>query len=191
MQSKTCLKVVLVGCIMLAVLGILVAAGCLWCGFNLFGGLFRTLASTAKIKTYFTGLESQGWEVDDSESRQPEGYGAEVEIGDIMIWRAREKPEDEWTYYVWEAAIPEVEKADEDVTKLLDFMLLPRTQAALDVHHELKLPLPENFELREWKPVSDKYDGSDENSGLNKKNKKLKEKGEGDDSETTPVQGEA
>jgi len=191
MQPKTILKAILVGCILIAVFGILVAAGCLWCGFNLFGGLFRTLASTAKIQAHFRDLESRGWEVDDSESKQPEGYGTEVQIGDIMIWRAREKPEDEWTYYVWEAAVPELEEADEDVTKLLDFMLLPRTQAALEVHRELKLPLPENFELREWKPVSDKYEGSDGSSGLNKKNKKLKGKGGEDDSDTMPVQGEA
>lgn len=149
MDSSTCGKTCLIGCIILFVLGIIVVGGCLYCGYNIFGGLFQ---SAIKIEGYFTELRNEGWIVDDSQSNQPSGYGVSVETGELMIWRAKENEEDDWIYYVWEIPIPDPESSDADLSALLNLTIIPRTEAALEAHEELDLELPDDFELDEWHP---------------------------------------
>ena len=124
---------------------------------GLFGGMFSSIGNIIKIQAHFEDLKSQGWEVDDSQSNQGGGYGGNVESGTPMIWRARETPDDEWIDYVWEfgPADPEAfedAESGEDVnfSALMNWTLLPRTEAALEVHEELGLSLPDDFELEPW-----------------------------------------
>jgi hypothetical protein len=164
MSSSSCGKACLVGCIIVVVLSILAGIGCFVCVAN--SPLGAGLKNTVKIQTYFTNLESQGWEVDDSESNQPSGYGVNVETGQLMIWKARENPDDEWTYYVWEFGPVNPNALNEgDIWAMFDLQLLPRTEAALDVHRELNLPLPDGFELREWHSPDEDRNIKDRNRG--------------------------
>jgi hypothetical protein len=125
----------------------------------MFGGLFQGIANVSKISTYFEDLKTEGWEVDDSLSNQPSGYGAEVESETPMIWKARESADDDWTLYVWTfsadtEAMNRLGEGDEfnwsDLQAMMNFTLTPRTEAALEVHRELELPLPDDFELEPW-----------------------------------------
>lgn len=153
-QTNTCLKGCLVGCLIIVGLGILMGIGCLVCTGSFFGPMMGTIANAAKIQAHFTKLESEGWEVDDSQSNQPEGFGAKVESDQLMTWRARENRDDEWTIYTWEMRLAD-ESAQRNLEEgdlsnwqaLRNWALVPRTQAALDVHEELNLPLPDGFEL--------------------------------------------
>ncbi len=155
MDSSTCGKTCLIGCVILFVLGIIVVGGCVYCGYNIFGGLFQ---SAIKIEGYFTELRNEGWIVDDSESNQPSGYGASVDSGQLMIYKAKETEDDDWIYYVWEIPIPDGESSDADLSALLNLTIIPRTQAALEAHEELNLELPDDFELDEWSPDADDRD---------------------------------
>ena len=97
------------GCVVLTILFVvlpMIAISCFGCAAcagmaPMFGGLFQGIANVTKISTYFEDLKTEGWEVDDSLSNQPSGYGAEVESETPMIWKARESADDDWTLYVW------------------------------------------------------------------------------------------
>jgi len=153
MTSNTCGKSCLVGCLILVGLGILMGIGCLVCGVSLTKGFWNAGRNISKISAYFDEKKNAGWEVDDSESNQPEGAGFKTESDVLMTWRARENPDDDWTVYTWEMR-PVDEQAMQKVEQgnwqaiLGEWIVVPRTQAALDVHHELNLPLPPNFELQ-------------------------------------------
>lgn len=155
------------GCAIVIVLFVLMTVigatcfGCTVCAgmSSLFGGLFQAIGHVSDINTYFEDLEDEGWDVDFSDSNQPSGYGASVDDETPMIWRARESGDDEWIEYVWtfgldEGALEELESMDEDdfdfsmLGEALKFTLLPRTEAALEVHEELGIPLPDDFELQ-------------------------------------------
>lgn len=172
MDSSNCGKVCLITCLTCAALivlfvllvTIMTCAGCACMSSGLFGGMFSSIGNIIKIQAHFEDLRSQGWEVDDSQSNQGGGYGGNVEAGTPMIWRARENPDDEWIVYVWEfgPADPEAFENLEDEempdwSALMNWTLLPRTEAALEVHEELNLPLPDDFELIPW----DEDDGGD------------------------------
>jgi hypothetical protein len=130
-------------------IGIL-SAGCI---VYLTRGLWNAGRNVNKISAYFKEKKNAGWEVDDSESNQPEGRGFNAEADVPMTWRARQNPDDDWTVYTWE-----MQPADDQAMQKLqpgdwkaafgEWFVVPRTQAALDVHHELNLPLPPNFELQ-------------------------------------------
>jgi hypothetical protein len=138
------------------------------------GGLLQALGNVGKINGYFEDLQNDGWEVDSSQSNQPSGFGAEVEAGTPMIWRARETSDDEWIDYVWTFG-PRTGAAGNgedqggtgqiDFMAMMDFELVPRTEAALEVHQELGLPLPDDFELEPWDGGDGNGGGGDENEG--------------------------
>jgi len=176
MSSNTCGKACLITClsclglmVLLAVIAFIgTCAGCAVFS-GLFGGLWRSIGGTMKINNHFKQLEEQGWEVDWSQSGQSRGYGAEVEAGQPMIWRARENPDDEWIVYVWELRPedPEAleklgEEGEFDLSALGGWNLVPRTEAALEVHEELELPLPDDFELEPWGEDGHGKDDGDE-----------------------------
>ncbi|MCX6645014.1 MAG: hypothetical protein NTY09_01445 [bacterium] len=144
------------------------------------GGLFQGIANVSKISTYFEDLKTKGWEVDDSQSNQPSGYGANVESETPMIWKARENPEDDWTLYVWtlSADTEAMNRLGEgkgnqfnwsDLQAMMNFTLTPRTEAALEVHRELGLPLPDDFELEPW----DESGGDSGDSGTDRNRDKV------------------
>jgi len=170
-KTNTCLKGCLVGCLIIVGLGILMGIGCLVCTGSVFGPLFGTIRNVAKIQAHFTKLENEGWEVDDSESNQPEGFGAKVESDTLMTWRARENRDDEWTVYTWEMRLADenaqrsMEEGDfSNWQALKNWILVPRTQAALDVHRELNLPLPDGFELE---PLDNDHAAGNRDKGEN------------------------
>jgi hypothetical protein len=169
-SSNNCGKVCLfscLGCLGLVILLVLIlfiatCAGCAGCMGGLgqaFGGLWKSIGEVSKISKHFEDLKAQGWEVDDSQSNQPSGYGSNVEADVPMIWRARENPDDEWTEYVWELSMPNVENLEgkdssdmdwSDFANMFEMQLVPRTEAALEVHRELGLDLPDDFVLEPW-----------------------------------------
>jgi hypothetical protein len=155
------------GCVVLTILFVvlpMIAISCFGCAacagaMPMFGSLFQGIANISKISSYFEDLKTQGWEVDDSQSNQPSGFGANVESDIPMIWKARENPDDDWTLYVWTLNMNadamnnmqnEEEPSLEDLRSLMNFTLTPRTEAALEVHRELGLTLPDDFELEPW-----------------------------------------
>lgn len=165
MDSNNCGKVCLISCLTCAAIlvlfvlaiTIMTCAGCACMGSGLFGSMFKSVGHIMKIQAHFEDLKSQGWEVDDSQSGQPSGYGGSAQAGTPMIWRARENPDDEWTEYVWEFgpadpdAFEEAESGEAaDFSALMNWIVIPRTEAALEVHEELDLPLPDDFELEPW-----------------------------------------
>jgi hypothetical protein len=179
-SSNNCGKVCLFSCLGCFGLGVvlflvLLIASCAGCTafLGMFGGLFQAIGNVAKISSYFDDLESKGWEVDDSQSNQPSGYGSNVEAGTPMVWRARENRNDEWTDYVWELgpADPEAFRSLEEDGNMdnfkaaMNWVLIPRTEAALDVHEELGLPLPDNFELDPIDLENDHEGDNNDNNG--------------------------
>jgi len=111
------------------------------------------MKNVVQIQGYFTNLQNQGWQVDDSQSNQPSGFGVEVETGQLMIWKARESGDDDWGYYVWEFSMADPQALEQgEWQAVFNLMVLPRTEEALDVHRELNLQLPDNFQMREWFP---------------------------------------
>lgn len=156
-----------VGCVILMILFVgvpLIAFSCFGCAacagaLPMLSGIFQGVGNASKIGNYFNDLEDQGWEVDSSQSEQPQGYGASIDSEKPMIWRARESEDDEWITYVWTfgtdpAVIERLGESEEpnwsDFGALFNFQLIPRTEAALEVHEELGLPLPDDFELVPW-----------------------------------------
>jgi len=169
-SSNNCGKVCLfscLGCIGLIVLFALIillvtCAGCTSCmgGLgNMFGGLWNAYGQVSEIQGYFEDLKAEGWEVDDSQANQQSGYGSNVETDVPMIWRARESEDDDWTEYVWVLSMPNAEELENmdgedfdfsDLGGLMEMVLLPRTEAAVEVHEELGFDLPDDFELEPW-----------------------------------------
>jgi len=152
--GNTCLKACLVGCLIVVVVVVLGGIGCIVCVGKAGKGLWGAIGGVTKISAYFDAKKAQGWEVDDSQSNQPQGYGAQVQAGQLMTWRARENRDDDWTIYTWELRMANEDAAQKmnegqtpDWREFLNWILVPRTQAAMDVHEELKLPLPDGFTL--------------------------------------------
>jgi hypothetical protein len=178
-SSNNCGKVCLFSClgclglvvILFLILWIAACAGCAG-GLGMLSGLFSSIGDITKISGHFEDLKDEGWEVDDSGANQPSGYGAEVEAGVPMTWLAREDPDDEWIEYTWVMVMPgleEMEEMDEEdepsfseVMGMLEFILIPVTEEALEVHRELGLELPDDFDIDDW---SDYVQGTGDDRG--------------------------
>lgn len=159
MDSQTCGKGCMVGCIVVVVLVILLGAGC----YIILRPAINMGMDVVKISTYFEELRADGWEVDDSDSNQPEGYGFNFEDNEPMVWRARETADDDWIYYVWEVRFGEEgRRVPTGLQDIRNLSMLPRTEEALEVHEELGLALPDGFELEDpWEPPEDTDRGRD------------------------------
>jgi hypothetical protein len=110
-----------------------------------------------KVWEYGQTLKSQGWEieypVDTEEFVPPSGDGS-------LIWFAvRKEPDDpDWVNYIWEyyqsSSASRAILRERGISDALWWFpsrsfLIPRTQAALDAHLEIGLPLPGDFEVEE------------------------------------------
>lgn len=152
MDSRSCGKACLIGCIVIVVLLVIAGAGCLVCASRMGGGFFSAALNLARIQKHFETLEEQGWEVEHPDSVKQGDFGAQLEPGESITWRARENRDDDWTIYTWRTELGRGEGWE----TILGVSIIPITEAALDVHRELGLSLPEAYEL----PPSAQDDGT-------------------------------
>jgi hypothetical protein len=123
--------------------------------------MMTAMNDSQKIHDHFTNLMSQGWDVDASRAYAstytppPSSGPPQTPPSSAMqtiIYRARETQKDDWTTYVWELG-PTNPNAflNPSPTAMLDWGLVPRNQASLDLQNQLGIALPGNFTLDPWK----------------------------------------
>jgi len=172
--GKTCC-ISCVGCSCLVIVafvaGLIVVAVM---GVKLFMDLSPAFTQIKEINDYFTELQEDGWEVQ-MPITDVSGDTVGFDPDDPLIWLARENPDDDWTVYIWEFSITEeafeflmdfaednevskeyddLDQMMRDVNMVIDGLkqarMIPHSEAALEVHEELDLELPEDFRLDEW-----------------------------------------
>lgn len=142
--GNSCLKGCLIGCAVLIGVGILLSAGC----FFYMKPFIEVVYNGVALEQYFSDLKTKGWEVDDSLAAKAEsGYTQQLEKGLPITWRARENSDSEWIEYSWQIKFGSGTTIPNNLSDFRDVMLVPMTKAALEVHKELKFPLPDGFEV--------------------------------------------
>ncbi len=138
------------------------------------------------ISIHFREIKEWAWEVDDSGN--PTDPPAEVTSHETWRWRVRREPDEQWTEYAWE-----LYPIDEESLRFLEdrgisvdqwrkttyelehggkgamAVLLPVTDAALELHLQLGLQLPDSYEIQMLSEaagdVSSQQDGSNNSPG--------------------------
>ncbi|HEX9743855.1 MAG TPA: hypothetical protein VGB30_00355 [bacterium] len=149
-----CGKGCLIGCGVVAAIGLIIAGIAVYI---MWPFIDMGANQIAKVTLYFEDLKDKGWDVDDTMSNQPSGMGFEAEAGVPMTWRARESSGDDWTEYTWMIVFGEGE-TDFETMDWQDFKnatFVPVTEAALEVHNELDLPLPDWYDISDYDSSSD------------------------------------
>ena len=122
------------------------------------------MTTMAALTAHFQSLKQQGWEVDDSaiqaqsKAMQSYGRGGTAPGGTPfgpgssgeLVWKARKSDSDPWTEYIWTMYMPDPRTlpSPPNPSNVFDMLwIVPKNDAALEIHNQLGLPLPPNFKL--------------------------------------------